>query len=230
MHLRQYIAAGQVLKIHDNLCGQAKTQKKYTKAVATSGCVLDIEIIETNDHIIASVGEIELIGPWNICGYSLKLIFFSIWYNLKNRCPEQFLWNCPQVNATRPHWWLVNIGPGNGMVLSGTCTNIYQILWHDVASLGHELWQDFVIKKCCIVYQYHQISNISCTLGGNKLVDYSGVVGASPVDAASTTLAKTRREIFKFWDLVCLIFEADGTNDFDIKYIFFSVSRIMAKK
>ena len=37
---------------------------------------------------------------------------------------EQFfrlisMWNCSQVNATRPHWWLVNIGSGNGLVPSG---------------------------------------------------------------------------------------------------------------
>ena len=34
---------------------------------------------------------------------------------------------------------------------------------------------------------YHQISNISRTLLGNKIVDHSDVVGASPVDAAPTT-------------------------------------------
>ena len=30
-----------------------------------------------------------------------------------------FLWNCYQVNATIPHWSLVNIGSGNGLVPSG---------------------------------------------------------------------------------------------------------------
>ena len=34
---------------------------------------------------------------------------------------------------------------------------------------------------CC------QTSNISCTLVGNKIVDHSHVVGASPVGAAPTT-------------------------------------------
>ena len=33
---------------------------------------------------------------------------------------------------------------------------------------------------------YHQISNIRCTLVGNKIVDHSDVVGASPVGAAPT--------------------------------------------
>ena len=34
---------------------------------------------------------------------------------------------------------------------------------------------------------YHQVSDKSCTLTGNKLVDNSDVVGASPVGAAPTT-------------------------------------------
>ena len=36
-------------------------------------------------------------------------------------------------------------------------------------------------------YRYHQVSNISRTLPGNKIVDQSDVVGASPVGAAPTT-------------------------------------------
>ena len=36
------------------------------------------------------------------------------------------------------------------------------------------------------VIKYHQTSNISCTLVGNKIVDHSHVVGASPVGAAPT--------------------------------------------
>ena len=36
--------------------------------------------------------------------------------------------------------------------------------------------------------EYRQISNIRCTLAGNKIVDHSDVVGASsPVGAAPTT-------------------------------------------
>ena len=34
---------------------------------------------------------------------------------------------------------------------------------------------------------YRQVSNISCTLVGNQIVDHSDVVGASPVGAAPTT-------------------------------------------
>ena len=34
---------------------------------------------------------------------------------------------------------------------------------------------------------YRKTSNIKCTLVGNKIVDHSDVVGASPVGAAPTT-------------------------------------------
>ena len=36
-------------------------------------------------------------------------------------------------------------------------------------------------------WSYRQISNISRTLVGNKIVDHADVVGASPVGAAPTT-------------------------------------------
>ena len=36
-------------------------------------------------------------------------------------------------------------------------------------------------------YYYLQVSNISCTLVGNKIVEHSDVVGASPVGDAPTT-------------------------------------------
>ena len=37
------------------------------------------------------------------------------------------------------------------------------------------------------ITKYRQVSNISRTLVGNKIVDHSDVVGASPVGAAPTT-------------------------------------------
>ena len=38
-----------------------------------------------------------------------------------------------------------------------------------------------------IYHHYRKVSNISRTLVGNKIVDHSDVVGASPVGAAPTT-------------------------------------------
>ena len=70
---------------------------------------------------------------------------------------------------------------------------------------------------------YRQTWNIIPTLVGNKLADHSDVVGASPVGAAPTTSSfspltpgfnilhkdncKTKRETFKFWDLVQLLLD-----------------------
>ena len=39
----------------------------------------------------------------------------------------------------------------------------------------------------CYKYYYRQVSDISCTLEGKKIVNHSDVVGASPVGAAPTT-------------------------------------------
>ena len=37
--------------------------------------------------------------------------------HINDRYFEHFQWHCPQVNSTRPHWWLVNIGSGIGLLL-----------------------------------------------------------------------------------------------------------------
>ena len=52
------------------------------------------------------------------CSCKIEWVIFKLY--IKNRYLEHFLWNCPQVNATRPHWWLVNIGSVNGLVPNGT--------------------------------------------------------------------------------------------------------------
>ena len=47
------------------------------------------------------------------------------------------------------------------------------------------------------IYNYRKTSNIGRTLVGNKIVDHSDVVGASPVGAAPTTpLEKVLAKIF----------------------------------
>ena len=51
------------------------------------------------------------LGRW---GCNLKLVNFLWGIDILNI----ILWNCPQVNAPRTHWWSVNIGSGNGLVPS----------------------------------------------------------------------------------------------------------------
>ena len=48
---------------------------------------LAIVIIKMNDHIMAglnwtSAGKILLIGPWNICGYSLKIDIYFFQFDI----------------------------------------------------------------------------------------------------------------------------------------------------
>ena len=51
--------------------------------------------------------------------------------------------NCPQVNSTKPHWWLVNTGSGKGLVPSGTkplpepvLTQLHVSIWHRQATMS----------------------------------------------------------------------------------------------
>ena len=57
------------------------------------------------------------------------------------------------------------------------------ILWWKIKLTMQNVIND-KSHECCM---YRQVSNIGCTLVGNKIVDHSDVVGASPVDAAPTT-------------------------------------------
>ena len=100
--------------------------------------------------------------------------------------------------------------------------------WHYsvVKQILHWIWttmEHWLIKQVQPDTDYRQIFNIRCTLTGNKIVDHSDVVGASPVGAAPTTSSfstptpefkrlhkdncKTRQETFKLCDLVHLILE-----------------------
>ena len=59
-------------------------------------------------------------------------------------------------------------------------------------------------------HHHRQVSNISGTVVGNKIVDHSDVVGAAPTPGfigLGKDNCKTRRETFKFGDLVRLILE-----------------------
>ena len=57
-----------------------------------------------------------LIDPWGIWLQS-QISEFHTHFN--DTYLEYFLWNCNQLNATTPHWSLINIGSGNGLVPSG---------------------------------------------------------------------------------------------------------------
>ena len=70
-------------------------------------------------------GSVNSLAPGGLDS-SLKLVngkpipMINIWQtHINDKYLKYFLWNCYQVNATTPHWSLVNIGSGNGLVPSG---------------------------------------------------------------------------------------------------------------
>ena len=67
------------------------------------------------------------------------------------------------------------------------------LIWKsDIDGLVQE-WSNFIANalelhlSCINPSNYRKTSNIRCTLVGNKIVDHSDVIGASPVGAAPTT-------------------------------------------
>ena len=67
------------------------------------------------------------------------------------------------------------------VITAGNVSEMYDITMKAVA-LPHIQTLGYITEK-----MYYQTSNIRCTLLGNKIVDHSDVVGASPVGAAPTT-------------------------------------------
>ena len=62
------------------------------------------------------------------------------------------------------------------------------VMWHvrfPQLNIKCMQWDPIIYGQYITIY--HKTSNISCTLVGNKIVDHSDVVGASPVSAAPTT-------------------------------------------
>ena len=84
-------------------------------------------------------------GPISLNSLAPRKTFDLLFFNdTKDRYIEHFLWNCPQVNATRPQR-LVNIASGNGLVPSVNkplpgpiLTHIYAIyaaIWRQQATM-----------------------------------------------------------------------------------------------
>ena len=75
-------------------------------------------------------------------GNEVVILYYKYQTHIKDRylaVPAK----CPHVNATRPHWWFVNIGSGNGLVpwrtktlLEPMLTQIYVAILYDTASLS----------------------------------------------------------------------------------------------
>ena len=94
---------------------------------------------------------------------------------------KHLLWNYSQVVATRCQWWQLNIGSGNGLVLSSTkplpkpmltklqCLRLSQVLWHKAANfwVGPQTIQSFLSKFKLVdheIWQQHIFLALSRTL------------------------------------------------------------------
>ena len=110
------------------------------------------------------------------------------------------------------HWWLITSYRKSREVVTNTCHN----LWSNVSvkddigasslgkqcpcytlmitwCIGDDVWFEFLLNRRNGIQRgthniiYHQVSNIRRNLVGDKIVDHSDVVGASPVGVTPTT-------------------------------------------
>ena len=141
-------------------------------------CALPVQEIplqkEAETGMVHEYGMLVSLTRWPLgnAAVMLKLLIFTlIWYQTSKIDPEHFLWNCSQVNATRPHWWLVNIGSGgNGFLLPGNepllevmSTKIYNTIWCHQATMIYKKIQklnnvsiDFQNFHCCEIWKVCQ--------------------------------------------------------------------------
>ena len=86
-----------------------------------------------------------VIWPWSVVFNSLApgRFQFNFQANFSEWWLRYLLRNCPQMNATRPYWWRVNTGSGNGLVPSGNkplpelmLTQVYVAKWRHQASMS----------------------------------------------------------------------------------------------
>ena len=70
-----------------------------------------VEVIGKSSHPWTKIGPWEIWMKFYICNFQMD---FNDWWL---RYP---LWNYANINVTGLHWWLVNIGSGNGLALSGS--------------------------------------------------------------------------------------------------------------
>ena len=94
--------------------------------------------------------------------------------------------NCHQVSCNH-HIDLIMIGCPCSYHICRICWCQSTRLSIDGCSRGVKLATGHQQQPHSLNYKYRQVSNLSCTLVGNKIDDHSDVVGASPVGAAPTT-------------------------------------------
>ena len=98
-----------------------------------------------------------LCWPWFIQYYVLSHCPLGMWLlspvnhsqtHLRGGYHENFLWLCPQVNTTRPHWWFVNTDSGKGLMLLGNKSLPGQG-WPTSLKPYGVTWPQWVNGPCC---------------------------------------------------------------------------------
>ena len=87
--------------------------------------------------------------PWEMC---LSFCIDNFHTHIKHWYleVEHFLWQCPELYATRPYWWWVNIGLGNGLMPPGTCHYLNQCWPRSMSpyAVSRPQW-DNTVKSIC---------------------------------------------------------------------------------
>ena len=105
--------------------------------------------------------------------------------------PSWAFWRHSGNRKRRPKWWWLQYDPA-------------KYKFHSLAP-GRFDWN----------FRYRQVS-IRCTLVGNKIVDHSDVVGASPVGAAPTTSSFSTSQLASIYMYCPLAFGASYIRDFTV--------------
>ena len=104
------------------------------------------------------------------CSCNRKLLIFKIIST--KECLELFLWNCPHMNATRPHWWLVSISLDNGLVPSGTKPLPEPVLTKIFNAIRHQ------VMACCLMAPSYYLNQ--CWLITNEMrssgIHFTGIL------------------------------------------------------
>ena len=124
--------------------------------------------------------------------------------NLRALCAWVIRWHVTCMLSLAEHW------QGRRALSNHVCAHSVISMWHlvclqhlaracseqsrstTVLPINHmiqmpQCLSGFVNHDYYVKFKYCKTSNIRCTLVGNKIVDHSDVVGASPVGAAPTT-------------------------------------------
>ena len=145
-----------------------------------------------------------ILWPWNEDADSLSTLVTTYWLIFFEDLQRIF----PSGECQRTSFMAI------------TWTNVDQDLKYHIGSPSHNKLKHSFSCKLSRLSNYREVSNIRSTLVGNKIVDRSDVVGASPVGAAPTTSS------FSTWHLASMDW-AKRTARRDEKHLCFGIGCVL---